>query len=305
MGIDAKTKEVIKTMRTGVMGPFWPTPANLTTPLEKCTYLVKETAKLGCKCIHIGMIEHTPEFLGAFAEVLKEYDMEIDGPAREMFSLTDKAEAKDMLIKCCKSTKALGSKIIRGGYGTLRIERSRFNKDIAIADHLKILENNLKEAAKIMEDEDCYLAIENHCDFKGDELASVLEAVGSKRVGCALDTANGWTVYCDPEDEIKVLAKYAITTHMKDMKMLQQNIPARIPFYPIGCVLGEGFVRLKDAIVRLAEESPFAEGLHLIIELGWMEYGTSPNDEQRDALQVDVFKRSLANLDAMIAELSD
>jgi len=304
MGIDAKTKEVIKTMRTGVMGPFWPTPPNLTTPIEKCTYLVKTTHELGCSCIHLSMIEHTPEFLEPFAQVLKELDMKIDGPARGAFELVNNKEARDTLATSCRSVKTLGSNIVRGGYGTLRLEKSRFNKNIAIADHLKILENNLKEAAKIMEAEDCYLAIENHCDFKGDELASVLEAVGSKRVGCALDTANGWTVFCDPEDEIKALAKYAITTHVKDMKILQQNIPSRIPFYPIGCVLGEGFVRLKDAIVRLAEESPFANGLNLIIELGWMEYGSSPNGEQRDALQVDVFKRSLKNLDAMLEELT-
>jgi len=305
MGIDARTKEIIKTMRTGIMGPFWPTPANLTTPLEKCSYLVKETHALGCRCIHLSMIEHTPEFLAAFAEILNEHDMEIDGPASGTFQILEKGkEARDMLATCCRSVKALGGNIVRGGYGTLRIEKSRFNKSIAISDHLKILEGNLREAAKIMEDEDCYLAIENHCDFKGVELASVLEAVGSKRVGCALDTANAWTVLCDPEDDIAALAKYAITTHMKDMKILQQNIPSRIPFYPIGCVLGEGFVRVKDSILTLAGQSPFAEGLHLIIELGWMEYGTSPNQEQRDALQIDVFKRSLKNLDQMLAELA-
>jgi len=306
MDIDNKTKETIKSMRTGVMGPFWPTPPELTTALEKCTYLVKETSALGCRCIHLGMIEHTPEFLDAFASVLKAHDMKVDGPAPGVFQILEKGkEARDTLARCCKSVKALGSNIVRTGYGSLRIEKSRFNKDIAIADHLKILEDNLKEAAKIMEDEDCYLAIENHCDFKGVELASVLEEVGSRRVGCALDTANAWTVFCDPEDDIAALAKYAITTHLKDMKILQQNIPSRIPFYPIGCVLGEGFVRLKDAIVTMAQQSPFAEGLHLIIELGWMEYGTSPNAEQRNALQVDVFKRSLANLDAMLADLTN
>jgi len=117
------------------------------------------------------------------------------------------------------------------------------------------------------------LAIENHCDFTGKEWAEVFSAVGSPYVGCALDTGNGYTVYCDPNEDIEVLAEFTITTHIKDMQVIEFNSGGNlIPFQARGCALGEGNVDIPRAIDLLDQKSPHANGLHLILELGWANY---------------------------------
>src|SRR5690606_19702246 len=145
----------------------------------------------------------------------------------------------------------------------------------------------LKEAAKVAEDMGFPLAVENHCDITGRELADILAEVGSDYVGAALDTGNGFTVYCDPQDDIEALAPYTFTTHIKDMRVEQSPIRGLIPFLPRGCRLGEGHVDIDGAVALLAEKSPKAEGLHLLVESGWVSFppdGDEP-DVRRDILE--------------------
>jgi hypothetical protein len=88
----------------------------------------------------------------------------------------------------------------------------------------------------------------------------------SKRSALRLSDAH-WTpptvshVYCDPIDEVRALAPYTITTHIKDM-VVRRDKGWRIPFYPSGCALGEGHAEAEKAVRIIAENSPHAKGLH-------------------------------------------
>ena len=124
--------------------------------------------------------------------------------------------------------------------------------------------------------------------------------VGSPNVGCALDTANGFTVFSDPNDDVKILAPYAITTHIKDMVVLKDPIGWRIPFYVVGCALGEGHVDIPAAIDELAKKSPHAKGLHLIIEVGWVENDPEWDRAQIDANMKSIFDRSIEYLKKLV-----
>ena len=136
---------------------------------------------------------------------------------------------------------------------------SRFKRDLSISEHLGFLIRNLKEAAKIFEDHKVYYVIENHCDFAGREFVRIFEAVDSTHAGSALDTGNGYTVYWDPNDDVDVLAPYAITTHIKDMRVEDYESDL-IPFQARGCALGEGHVDIPRVLELLETYSPRAEG---------------------------------------------
>jgi sugar phosphate isomerase/epimerase len=156
----------------------------------------------------------------------------------------------------------------------------------------------------MVEDHGMLLAIENHCDFTGKQWAEIFEIVGSKSVGTALDTANGYTVYCDPDDDVQDLAPYTITTHLKDMVVMDvrnnEFITAEgpiIPMLPLGCAVGDGNVDIPLAIETMAAKSPCAEGLHLIIELGWQP--TLPG-MTREETTLDMFHRSVEYLKTLL-----
>jgi sugar phosphate isomerase/epimerase len=296
--------DVKKTMRVGC-NPFYPVPADIEDA-RQAEWFVNRMAELGCRSAQTFGITNDPELLKRLRDLCEEKDVEIDCGADGVWGLTgpDATEARARLTESISIARQIGTKIIRTGYGHLDVATSRFAKDRSLADHLQFLVDNLREAAKVVEDNGVLLAIENHCDFSGRELAQVFEAVGSRSVGCALDTANGFTVFSDPGDDIRALAPYTMTTHMKDMRVVDareleyiQSSGPLIPMLPIGCACGEGNVDLAMCIDELATKSPYAEGLHLIIELGWDPILPGMD---KDASRIELFHRSVDYLKGLI-----
>jgi len=72
---------------------------------------------------------------------------------------------------------------------------------------------------------------------------------------------------------------------MKDMKMFPSPVRGMIPIIPRGVRLGEGHIDFQRALRLLAERSPKAEGLHLIIETGWETFDAGSD--------IDEFKRAV------------
>jgi sugar phosphate isomerase/epimerase len=292
--------DVKKTMRIGC-NPFYPIPAEIDED-HKAEWFINRMADMGCRSAQTMGIRNDPALLARVSALCRERDVEMDCFAPGVFGLVgpDAAASRAALLEGIAVAKAAGTRIIRTGYGHLNAATSRFSSVLPLAEHLKLLIDNLKEAARIVEDQGMLLAIENHCDFTGRQHAQVFEAVGSKSVGCALDTANGYTVFSDADDDNIALAPYTITTHMKDMKIVDarslgyiQSSGPLIPMLPIGVACGEGNVDLGRCLDELVANCPHAEGLHLIVELGWDPPLPGMSHEES---RTELFHRSVAYL---------
>ena len=263
-------------MKLGFVGFICTPPKTITEPEAYLNWQIDQAAEWGCQVLHVTSPLPTEESaLQRLKERIDAKGIEFELRAAGTFGLVgpDAASSRKLMSESIKIADFFGSSIIRCGYGQLNVETSRFNKKIPIDAHLQILIDNLKEAAKMVEDGGKLLAIENHCDFKGSEFVKVFDAVGSRSVGSALDTANGFTVFTDPNEDIEVLAPYAITTHLKDMRVWDYDASWRlIHMQPLGCAVGDGNVDIPRAIYLLDKHSPHAEGLHLVVELGWSAY---------------------------------
>ncbi len=267
-------QSIVNTMRVGFMAYNYPVPESVPEE-EKMEWVHRRAVELGCDCLQMRYPyeTHGPGSVALFRGWMDRYGMEYDIHAMlPIFKINGEggeAIAAE-LRRRCRMIRELGMDKIRSGYGGLRIESSRFAKSSPTAAEQKVAYvEALRTCAAILEDEGVYLAVENHCDFTGREQAEMFAAVDSPFVGCAMDTANGLTVYMDPDDDIAALAPYTFTTHMKDFEVLQETVPGRIPFYANDCTLGEGIVDLPRAIDLFAKYSPFRKGLHLVIETGW------------------------------------
>lgn len=113
----------------------------------------------------------------------------------------------------------------------------------------------------------CRLALENHADYRGHEIAWVIAAVDSPGLRARLDTGNAFWTFEDPLDAAEALAPYTITTHMKDIEILQYGRHR-------GAVLGQGHVDFPRIIELLRERSPEPERLPLIAEVEALPEGT-------------------------------
>jgi sugar phosphate isomerase/epimerase len=95
------------------------------------------------------------------------------------------------------------------------------------------------------------IALENHEDLTAGELASIIEAVDDDHLGVCLDTGNGLCVYEDPIETVTQLAPYAITSHVKDQRLVRLEGVV----YSVGVKLGLGSIDLPAVIDMLLERS--------------------------------------------------
>ena len=291
-------------MKLGFVGFFYPTPPNLTQA-EKTKWQIRRATEIGCSVIHLDSLIAEPAEQTGVGEAAAASGVELELDAtRAVFELTrsDRPDARARLGAVIAGAKRFKSKIIRCGYGELTIATSRFNREYTATEQLRTIAASLKEASKLMEDNDMILGIENHCDFTGRQLAGVLADVGSPRVGAALDTGNPYTVFADPVDDVTALAPFTVTSHMKDMLVVENKSrdlfgDGRVPFQAVGCAVGEGHVDIPWVIGELEAHCPHAEGLHLIVETGWIPIGPH---EDRTALTRKAFDNSVSYLRELV-----
>jgi sugar phosphate isomerase/epimerase len=94
------------------------------------------------------------------------------------------------------------------------------------------------------------LAIENHKDWRADELLALLKKISSESIGVTLDTGNNIALLDDPMTMVEALAPYAYSVHIKDMGVEAYEDGFLLSEVP----LGEGILDLKR-IVRTVQRS--------------------------------------------------
>jgi 3-oxoisoapionate decarboxylase len=93
------------------------------------------------------------------------------------------------------------------------------------------------------------LAIENHKDWRADELLAVMKKFENEYLGVTLDFGNSIALLEQPLDVAEKLAPYAFSTHIKDMALAEYDqgfLLAEVP-------MGEGIIDL-DSIVNLCKK---------------------------------------------------
>ncbi|WP_284639416.1 sugar phosphate isomerase/epimerase family protein [Paenibacillus silviterrae] len=293
----------IRSMKIGVQGSFYPAPEEM--PKEDITeWQMRRLAAMGCTVHQIGF-GHLPDDRGKLLEIKALADslgMELELTTAGAFGVSGSyadAEEKSRFLNAIDAAALLQVPVVRTGYGRLNVKTSRFNKSMSVHEHLDSLVPSLREAGRIAADAGIALAVENHCDFTGREMVYLFDKANMPNVGAALDTANGFTVFCDPQEDMEALAPYAFTTHMKDMVVVDMPVRGYIPMIAQGCRLGEGHVDISSAIDLLARHSPRAEGLHLLIEPGWMVW--DPNRDRLDQ-EYEYFEHGIRYIQGLIEE---
>lgn len=96
------------------------------------------------------------------------------------------------------------------------------------------------------------LAVENHKDWRADEMVSVIKRIDSEWIGVNLDLGNNVALLDDPMAVIELLAPLTLTTHFKDMAVQDYEDGFLLSEVP----LGDGVVDLKRAIAILEKANP-------------------------------------------------
>ena len=112
----------------------------------------------------------------------------------------------------------------------------------------------LKQAESIARTHDIILALENHKDYRAEELADVMKAISSVFLGVCLDTGNNIALLENPLETVKTLAKWTRTVHLKDMGVEESPTGFLLSEVP----LGEGRLDLVKIVATVREANPKA-----------------------------------------------
>jgi sugar phosphate isomerase/epimerase len=111
---------------------------------------------------------------------------------------------------------------------------------------------SLVMAERIIARHEMRLAVENHKDWRTDELPAILKRLDSRHVGVCVDTGNSIALLEDPYEVVEAYAPWAFSTHLKDMAVAEYEdgfLLAEVP-------LGEGFLDLKRIVTTLSRARP-------------------------------------------------
>jgi len=118
------------------------------------------------------------------------------------------------------------------------------------------------------------LGIENHDRFPAVVLRSMIESVGSNRIGVCLDTANSLGAGEGLDTVLEHLAPLTVNLHLKDFHIAR--VPHLMGFTVEGRPAGQGFLDIPLLLKRLA---PFARCQTAVLEL-W----TPPEPRMEDTI---------------------
>lgn len=123
----------------------------------------------------------------------------------------------------------------------------------------------LRRAAETCEDTGVALAVENHQDLTGPELAELLDRVDHPLVGACWDTGNSLGVFEHPLEGLRHVADRTLTVHLKSYALLPAAEGRPGGYVLLGVPVEHNRDMLRETVAVLARHSP-AKELHLNVE---------------------------------------
>lgn len=197
--------------------------------------------------IQLGLGQRDQAYLSKLKDKLTGHRMYIEGSIR----LPQDEKDRDRFTTELQSVKDAGATVVRTVLTTgrryevydsaeaFRLAWERAKQSLALAEPI---------AARL----DMRLAIENHKDWRINELTDMLRRLGSGHVGVCVDTGNSIALLEEPHEVVDAYARYAFSVHLKDMAVAEYEdgfLLAEVP-------LGEGFLDLKRIVTTLRKALP-------------------------------------------------
>jgi len=147
-----------------------------------------------------------------------------------------------------RTAKGAGAKVIRVAIGGRRYEQ--FSKAEEFKAFAERTWKSLQLAEPVVAQHGMRLAIENHKDFRIDQMLGMLRRLDSEYVGVCVDTGNSFALLEDPMEVIEAYAPYGYSAHLKDMAVAEYEEGFLLADVP----LGKGVLDLPR-MVRILEKA--------------------------------------------------
>ena len=149
------------------------------------------------------------------------------------------------------NAKEAGAKVLRTVCSTGR-RYETYHSPEAFAEMKKNALASLRLAEPVLRKEKVKLAVENHKDWRAQELATLLQQLDSEWIGATIDFGNNIALLEDPMAVVQTLAPFVVSTHLKDMAVVEYADGFLLSEVP----LGEGILDLPRMIDLCRQKNP-------------------------------------------------
>lgn len=127
-----------------------------------------------------------------------------------------------------------------------------FKTNDAFVEFRKASEASLKMSEAIVKKHKIKLAVENHKDWRIEEMLQVLSKLDKEWIGVTLDTGNNIALLEDPMEVVKALAPFSFSVHLKDMGIEEYEDG----FLLSEVNLGEGYLDIPEMVRTIKSSNP-------------------------------------------------
>ncbi len=187
--------------------------------------LIEHCHQIGAGGVQVGVKDWTLDFAKKVRDRREKLGLYLEGSIPIPSNAADvSAFEKDIL-----NAQEAGASILRTVTSTGRRYEVMHSPE-AVSEFKKTAMSSLQLTEPVLKKHKMKLAVENHKDWRADELVGAMKQLGSEWVGVTLDFGNSISLLEDPMEVIEKLMPYVFTTHVKDMGVQE---------YPDGFLLSE------------------------------------------------------------------
>jgi sugar phosphate isomerase/epimerase len=216
--------------------------SRLTDPLG----FLNHCHELGAGGVQINIGVRDSTYIRKLRRQARSHDMFIEGSAG-LPRDPSKVENFEAIVSTAKEA---GAKVIRVAIGGRRYEQ--FNKAEEFKAFAERTWKSLQLAEPVVARHRMGLAIENHKDFRIDQMLGMLRRIDSEYIGVCIDTGNSFALLEDPMEVIEAYAPYGLSAHLKDMAVAEYENGFLLADVP----LGQGLLDLPLIVHILNQARP-------------------------------------------------
>ena len=221
--------------------------SSLYPGFKNASDLLNHCHKIGAGGIQVGVKGWSTDFSKNIRDQREKLGMYLEGSIGMPRKEIDLSGFEKQLT----SAKEAGVKVLRTvSLGPRRYEALHTEEDFV---SFKIAATRmLEKVVPILSKHKIKLAIENHKDWRADELVDLVKKISSEWIGVTLDFGNSIALMEQPEHTLQLLAPYVFTTHVKDMAVAPYEKGFQLSEVP----LGEGCLALKHIVDTCKKHNP-------------------------------------------------
>lgn len=248
-----KLPELAKSMPMGVVvhsyGNRWnskaasqkyPGFANAIDLLDHCQ-------QIGAGGVQVVMSNWTPDFTKKVRDRREKLGLYLEGSVSVPKTADDVARFEQDVINAKEAGATVLRTVCSGG---------RRYETYHSAEAFQTLKKNalasLQLAEPVLRKHKVKLGMENHKDWRANELAAMLKQINSDWIGATLDFGNSISLLEDPMAVVQTLAPFAVSTHVKDMAVEEYADGFLLSEVP----LGQGILDLPKMISLCKQHNP-------------------------------------------------